>query len=148
LLFREAKLKSKQKNVQEEQIAILGDEDSDGEEPDLSWLPDPDKIYGKENSGSESGEDEGERTVAMDSSDMEDNSEEVEDDSNDAEKNSESEDEPQPKRYACISYNHNQAELTSYPFYALIFDNFILTFLHFICFIELIFLFFIKKIFK
>merc|ERR1739838_835550 len=32
-------------------------EDDDYDEPDLSWLPDPDKVYGKEGSGDDSVDD-------------------------------------------------------------------------------------------
>merc|ERR1712034_192585 len=45
------------------------DENSDYSEPDLSWLPDPDKIYGKEGSDDE---DDGQNASEADSSDSED----------------------------------------------------------------------------
>jgi hypothetical protein len=91
-LCREAKLKLKRKKVDEdEHIAVL-DGESDGEdEPDLSWLPDPDKIYGKSRSGGEdSSEDVGEEQEGSDfeDSEMEANSEIEESE----------EDEPKPKR--------------------------------------------------
>ncbi|XP_013139367.1 PREDICTED: probable ATP-dependent RNA helicase DDX10 [Papilio polytes] len=45
------KLKNKKKEEAEEQDDFGSQSESDG--PDLSWLPDPDKIYGKKDSGSE-----------------------------------------------------------------------------------------------
>lgn len=84
----------KRKVDEDEQIAVLdnGESDDDDDEPDLSWLPDPDKIYGKSNEDDENGsEDAGEEQEGSDfvDSEMEVNSE--------VEKDSEA-DEPEPKR--------------------------------------------------
>ncbi|CAK1585071.1 unnamed protein product [Parnassius mnemosyne] len=46
------KLKNKKKEEAEEKDEFGSQSDSDG--PDLSWLPDPDKVYGKKDSGDES----------------------------------------------------------------------------------------------
>lgn len=47
------KLKESQRKRQEQEEKDDFGEDSGDEEPDLSWLPDPDKIYGKEGDKSE-----------------------------------------------------------------------------------------------
>ncbi|KAF5272992.1 hypothetical protein FQA39_LY07641 [Lamprigera yunnana] len=51
LKHKEEKLKLKQRKKKPEEDEAQDDFDSDteGEEPDLSWLPDPDKIYGEKN---------------------------------------------------------------------------------------------------
>lgn len=52
--FKEKKLKTKERNNLDEEKAYSGSE-SDDSGPDLSWLPDPDKIYNK-NSENDSGD--------------------------------------------------------------------------------------------
>jgi ATP-dependent RNA helicase DDX10/DBP4 len=82
----------KKKVDEDEQIAVLDGESDDEDEPDLSWLPDPDKIYGKSRSdGEDSSEDVAAEQEGSDfeGSEMEDNSE-IEDESD--------QDEPKPKR--------------------------------------------------
>jgi ATP-dependent RNA helicase DDX10/DBP4 len=93
LLCREAKLKLKRKKVDEsdEQIAVLDGESDDEDEPDLSWLPDPDKIYGKSRSD---GEDSSEDVGVEQASDFEDS--EMERNSDIGEESDE--EEPKPKR--------------------------------------------------
>lgn len=72
------KLKAKKKKANDEDVSLPNEEvdgnedevseDESGEEPDISWLPDPDKIYGKQqntdekaSSASESEENESEK---------------------------------------------------------------------------------------
>lgn len=54
-LKRKLKASKKQESETEEELANSGnsDSDSDSYQPDLSWLPDPDKIYGKKDDLSE-----------------------------------------------------------------------------------------------
>ncbi|XP_046671305.1 probable ATP-dependent RNA helicase DDX10, partial [Homalodisca vitripennis] len=50
LKHREKKLKEKKlkkKEESDEEIDVYSGSESDGSEPDLSWLPDPDKVFGK-----------------------------------------------------------------------------------------------------
>ncbi|XP_044738719.1 probable ATP-dependent RNA helicase DDX10 [Chrysoperla carnea] len=66
------KLKDAKKQELEGEQDDFGSDESD-DEPDLSWLPDPDKIYGKKNS------DENETSEKFDENDEDSNSEDIED---------------------------------------------------------------------
>lgn len=48
--IKEKKLKKKKESDEEDEGVAYSGSESDGSKPDLSWLPDPDKIYGPENS--------------------------------------------------------------------------------------------------
>ncbi|XP_059483588.1 probable ATP-dependent RNA helicase DDX10 isoform X2 [Neocloeon triangulifer] len=72
---REAKQKLKQKKAEEREAALFDEgEDSDEEGPDLSWLPDPDKIYGKDR---ESGDEESQEEESKFDDDSENESEQM-----------------------------------------------------------------------
>ena len=53
--------KAEQKDSDDEE----GDDDDDYEEPDLSWLPDPDKLHGKENDNNDESEEDNNETVEV-----------------------------------------------------------------------------------
>lgn len=57
---RERRLKDKKSNIKEDEdeAVVYSGNESEGDEPDLSWLPDPDKIYGPQQSGDSSAEEE------------------------------------------------------------------------------------------
>ena len=66
---RKQKEENRRKAKEERGEGSEHDENSDFSEPDLSWLPDPDKVYGKEGSDEE---DDGQNDSEADSSDRED----------------------------------------------------------------------------
>ena len=55
---RKLKAKKKAETEEEPKEDEFGMESDDSYEPDLSWLPDPDKIYGKKEDGDEKSEHE------------------------------------------------------------------------------------------
>jgi len=74
---KEKEAARRKKNDQEEEDEEEDDGDSETESVDLSWLPDPDKVYGKQDTGDE-GENENEDSDEKDDGDVSEDEEQTE----------------------------------------------------------------------